>query len=111
LLRYNALSNLVDQADLVALLQRSGTTDGAVVVDHLARAFLCVPLSDAKRKELIRFLGELPPPDQWASQRAALNGRLRAVLVALVSLPEFQLAQAHPVAAPPALQLAAVFSP
>jgi len=111
LLRYNALSNLVDQADLVAWLERSGTTDGAVVVDHLARAFLCVPLSDAKRKELIAFLGELPPPDKWASQRDALNGRLRAVLIALVSLPEYQLAQSPSVAVPTALQLAAVLSP
>jgi uncharacterized protein (DUF1800 family) len=92
LLRYNALANLVEQADLVAWLQGSGKTGPANAVDYLARAFLCVPLSEPKRKELIAYLGELPPGDQWASRRDAVNARLRAVLVALVSLPEYQLA-------------------
>lgn len=96
LLRYNALANLVEQADLVSWLETSGTNDPAVAVDYLARAFLCVPLSDPKRQELVAHLGQLPAPDQWAGQRDQLNARLRTVLVALVSLPEYQLAQAAP---------------
>jgi hypothetical protein len=94
LLRYNALANLVEQADLVGWIQTSGTSDPAVIVDHFAKAFLSVPLSPAKRRELIAHLGNLPPADQWNGQRDALNKRLRAVLVALVSLPEYQLAAA-----------------
>jgi uncharacterized protein (DUF1800 family) len=93
LLRYNAIANLVEKADLVEWLTASGTSDSAVIVDHLAKAFLCVPLSPAKRRELIAYLGTLPPADQWSGQRDALNARLRAVLVAIVSLPEYQLAR------------------
>jgi uncharacterized protein (DUF1800 family) len=101
LLRYNAIANLVEQADLVAWMEASRTTDGAVLVDHLARAFLCVPLSAQKREELIAYVGSLPPADEWASQRGELNRRLRTVLVALVSLPEFQLAKASSAASAP----------
>jgi hypothetical protein len=96
LLRYNALANLVERADLVDWLAESGTSDPAVIVDHLARAFLCVPLTAAKRDELIAHLGSLPPADQWTSQREAVNARLRTVLVGLVSLPEYQLAVTAP---------------
>lgn len=99
LLRYNAIAKLVEQADLVAWIESSGTTDPAILVDHLARAFLCVPLGAQKRQELITYLGTLPPADQWAGQRDAINARLRGVLVALVSLPEYQLASAAPRAA------------
>jgi len=102
LLRYNALSSLVERADLVAWLQASGESEAAVVVDHLARAFLCVPLSAAKRDELIAHLGSLPPPDQWAAKRDDVNARLRTVLVGLVSLPEYQLAQTVPASTVPA---------
>ncbi|MBM3998718.1 MAG: DUF1800 family protein [Planctomycetes bacterium] len=93
LLRYNALANLVEQADIVSGLQSTGLSDPAAIVDYLARAYLNVPLSDPKRQELISHLGALPPPDQWANQRGEINTKLRVVLVALVSLPEHQLAQ------------------
>lgn len=106
LLRYNAMANLVEQADLVAWLENS-RIEPANAVDYLARAFLCVPLNEPKRQELIQYLGELPPRDQWASQRGAVNARLRAVLVALVSLPEYQLASAAPNESQPAIALAA----
>lgn len=107
LLRYNALADLVERADLVAWHEASGASEPAVIVDHLARAFLCVPLSAAKRNELIAHLGDLPPADQWASQRGAINARLRAVLVALVSLPEYQLARSEPNASASSSDLAA----
>ncbi len=106
LLRYNALANLVDKADLAAMLQANRATEPAAAVDYLARAFLCVPLSDAKRQELLNHLGELPPADQWNDRGNEINARLRAVLVALVSLPEYQLAQAAPTPAPRSLEVA-----
>jgi hypothetical protein len=107
LLRYNALAGLVERADLVAWMEKSGAAEPAAAVDYFAKAFLCVPLSEPKRQELIGHLGQLPPPDQWAAQRDQINARLRAVLVALVSLPEHQLASAAPVASPPSIELAA----
>lgn len=108
LLRYNAMAKMVEQTDLVAWLEPGRSEDPAAVVDYLARAFLSVPLSEAKRQELIAYLGKLPPPNQWVEKRKDLNPRLRAVLSALVSLPEYQLAQVSPDSSLPSLQLAAV---
>jgi uncharacterized protein (DUF1800 family) len=96
LLRYNAMASLIEQADLVAWLESNETADPGLVVDHLAKAFLCVPLSSGKRHVLISHLGALPPVEQWGGQRDAVNTRLRAVLVALVSQPEYQLARVTP---------------
>jgi hypothetical protein len=78
------------------------------VVDSLARALLCVPLSKPKRQELIAYLGPLPPPEQWAGKRNEINTRLRAVLVALVSLPEYQLARNAPIRFQPSSELAVI---
>ncbi len=108
LLRYNLLAKLNESADLVAWIEKSETADPAAAVDYLARAFLCVPLSEPKRKELIKHLGQLPPPDQWADKRGEINARLRAVVVALVSLPEYQLAQSAPLRVQPNLEFAVV---
>jgi len=107
LLRYNAIAKLVEQADLVAWLEKNKATEPALVVDHLAEAFLCVPLSAPKRSELVAYLGALPPAADWGAQRDAINARLRAVLVAVVSLPEYQVADAAPGLPPRSLELAA----
>jgi hypothetical protein len=104
--RYNVVAKLVEPTDLVAWLEKSKTSDPAAAVDSLARAVLCVPLSKAKRQELITYLGTLPPPEQWAGKRKEINARLQAVLVALVSLPEYQLAGATPICDPPKFELA-----
>ena len=106
--RYNVMAKLVAPVDLVAWLQESGNADPAVVVDSLARALLCVPLSKPKRQELIAYLGPLPPPEQWAGKRNEINTRLRAVLVALVSLPEYQLARNAPIRFQPSTELAVI---
>lgn len=94
LVRYNSVVNLVDQGavDLVGSLERGGLHKADAVVDHLAKAFLVLPLGDARRAELIRFLGELPPPADWPKQRDALNAKLRALLATMLSTPEYQLA-------------------
>jgi hypothetical protein len=49
------------------------------------------PLTEAKRKELIDYLGDLPPPAEWARQRAELNEKLRGLMVLMLSTPEFQM--------------------
>lgn len=105
--RYNVVAKLVEPADLVAWLEKGKTADPAAVVDSLAQAVLCVPLSNPKRQELITYLGTLPPPEQWAGKRNEINTRLQAVLVALVSLPEYQLADATPVCHQQNFELAA----
>ncbi|MEW6304802.1 MAG: DUF1800 domain-containing protein [Verrucomicrobiota bacterium] len=97
LLRYNLVSKLIASADLVAWFEQSEIADPAAAVDYLARAVLCVPLSEPKRQELVKYLGQLPPSDQWAAKRNEINARLRAIVTALVSLPEYQLANAVPV--------------
>jgi hypothetical protein len=98
LLRYNAVAGLVDQGnvDLVAALQPKGFKQPAEVVDYLARGFLVTPLSAAKRTELVQYLGNLPPVDQWAAQKDPINVKLRAMLSALLSTPEYQLAGRTP---------------
>lgn len=106
--RYNVVAKLVEPTDLVAWLEKSKTADPAAVVDSLSRAVLCVPLSKPKRQELITYLGTLPPPEQWAGKRKEINARLQAVLVALVSLPEYQLAQATPIRLQQNFELAAI---
>lgn len=106
--RYNLVSKLIASADLTAWIETSEIADPAAAVDYLARAVLCVTLSEPKRQELIKHLGQLPPKDQWAGKRGEINARLRAVVTALVSLPEYQLAQSAPLGVPSNLELAAV---
>ncbi len=100
--RYNSVADLiksVSQADkkrgrgvdVVALLEGGGCPTGGAAVDYLAKACLMRPLTDAKRKELTDYLGELPPPSDWARQRAELNTKLRGLMVLMLSTPEYQL--------------------
>jgi uncharacterized protein (DUF1800 family) len=95
LIRYNEVANLVENSslDLVAILDGKGIGTPAQVVDHFARSCLALPLSDEKRKVLINFLDALPPCAQWADKRKEVNARLRALLVALLTTPEYQLSQ------------------
>jgi hypothetical protein len=99
-LRYNAVAELLrtvrqprnrSGVDVVALLEGAGCCTAADVVDFLAKACLSRPLSPDKRAELIHYLGELPPPAQWTSQKDQLNDRFRGVLILLTSMPEYQL--------------------
>lgn len=106
--RYNLVSKLIASADLTAWIETSEIADPAAAVDYLARAVLCVTLSEPKRQELIKHLGQLPPKDQWAGKRGEINARLRAVVTALVSLPEYQLAQSASLGVPSNPELAAV---
>jgi hypothetical protein len=98
--RYNATANLVRSVpladgrsgvDVVGLIQAGGCKCSDDVVAYLANACLQRPLSEAKRKELIGYLGALPPADQWSGLRDALNRRLQGLLVLMLSTPEFQI--------------------
>ncbi|HJN13441.1 MAG TPA: DUF1800 domain-containing protein [Pirellulaceae bacterium] len=85
---------LTQRIDIVGLLEKSQSGTPADVVDYLAKALLVTQLSEEKREELVNFLNDaepLPPSTQWKSQRAQVNAKLRALLVLMMSMPEYQL--------------------
>jgi uncharacterized protein (DUF1800 family) len=99
-LRYNATANLMQSvaqpggrrgADLVDVLASAECKTAADVVSCLAKTCFAKSLNDQQRQKLADFLGELPPQPEWANQRDNINGRLRAVLVLMLSTPEYQL--------------------
>ena len=80
--------------DLVSVLEKENPESGADVVGYLTNACLVLPLSESKRAELVEFIdagGPLPPSSQWDTQRPQINAKLKALLVLIMSLPEFQL--------------------
>ncbi len=93
LARYTAAADLVKagQADYLALLKANKLTKTEDAVDHLTRRFLLTDLSPDKRKQLIEFLGPLPPLSEWESKKKELNAKLQALVVLLVSSPEYQV--------------------
>jgi uncharacterized protein (DUF1800 family) len=98
-MRYNAVAELVRSVpqpgrqgvDLVAFVQQGACQTAAEVVDYFAKTCLLVPLSAEKRSEIIGYLGELPPPGEWAKRHEELNERLQNVLILVTSLPEYQM--------------------
>jgi len=91
--RYNYVADLVERGDVdvVAGLQGQVLNNAAEVVDYLAQRSLLTPLSAEKRQALIEFLGEMVPSSEWAAQKDQINARLRALLVMLMSMPEYQV--------------------
>jgi len=98
--RYNTVADLIHSVvqpgsqkgvDVVALVERGNCECGAAVVDYLAKICLQRSLSEEKRKELTAYLGELPPRTDWSSKRAEINGKLRVLLVLMLSMPEYQM--------------------
>jgi uncharacterized protein (DUF1800 family) len=99
--RYNAVAELIQAVgesggergiDLVGPLLAAGCKNSAEAVDYFSKTCLMRPLAADKRAELIAHLDELPPCGEWAKRRGEVNRRLRAVLVLLLSMPEYQLA-------------------
>ncbi|HJN12412.1 MAG: DUF1800 domain-containing protein [Pirellulaceae bacterium] len=98
-LRYNSTASLlrsiarpdVRGVDVVAVLEGKDCKTSAEVVDHLLKTCFVKPLGEQKRKELVDFLGELPPQPEWANQRSQINGRLHALLVLMLSTPNYQM--------------------
>ncbi len=91
--RYTATAKLVKdcKVNFVALLKDHKLKDSAAVVDHLVRRCLLTDLTAAKRQTLIEFLGPLPPSTEWAGQAERINARLQALMILLVSSPEYQV--------------------
>ncbi|MAD79731.1 MAG: hypothetical protein CMJ50_02645, partial [Planctomycetaceae bacterium] len=91
--RYTATANFVkkENADFVKLLKDHTLKDSAQVVDHFAKRCLLTDLSGQKRQALIEFLGPLPPSSEWAKQAKQINEKLKALLVLMVSSPEYQV--------------------
>jgi uncharacterized protein (DUF1800 family) len=91
--RYSAVADLLKQTkpDLVALLKDEKLKNADDVVDHLVRRCLLVDLSAEKRQELIKFFGPLPPSSEWEKAGKEINARLVALLVLLLTSPEFQV--------------------
>ncbi len=98
-LRYNSTANLlrsVDRpdtrgVDVVAVLQGEDCKSAAEVVDCLVKACFVRPLGESRRKELVDFLTGLPAQSEWEKQRSQINGRLQALLVLLLSTPDYQM--------------------
>jgi hypothetical protein len=98
-IRYNSLANLlrsVDRpetrgVDVVALLDGENCKSPTEVVDCLVKACFVTPLDDERRKELVDFLKDLPAQSEWEKQRSQVNGRLQALLVLLLSTPDYQM--------------------
>lgn len=91
--RYTATVDLVKKGggDYVALLKDRSFADTEAVVDHMIERFLARPLPPGKRRTLIEFVGPLPPSAEWAAQAKAINAKLQALVILLVSSPEYQV--------------------
>ncbi|MBM3998391.1 MAG: DUF1800 domain-containing protein [Planctomycetes bacterium] len=91
--RYNYVANMVERGDVDIVANLQGTTlmNASEVVDHLIQRSLLTGVSPEKRQALIEFLGDLPPSTEWAAQKDQINARLRALLVMLMSIPEYQV--------------------
>ncbi len=92
LVRYNRVADLVERSnvDLVARLQEQGLRSSEEVVNYLAKMCLVRNLDETKRQELMAFLGEMPPAEEWENSQQ-LNAKLRALVVLLMSTPESQM--------------------
>ncbi|RIK81608.1 MAG: DUF1800 domain-containing protein [Planctomycetota bacterium] len=103
--RYNSLANLVDPSrrgkrqaeggfDVIAAVEARRFANAGEVVDYLAGACLSVPLAESKRQALIDYLDNgrpFPASKEWDSKRDEVNARLRAVLVLMICMPEYQV--------------------
>lgn len=80
--------------NVASLLRGKTFKNSSEVVDHFLKTMFAVRVSDARRQALIDFLdqdGSLPPSSRWKSQRTRVNEKLRALLVMMMSMPEYQL--------------------
>ncbi len=83
--------NIAGKLDIMSPLEDQKPRSAAAVVDYLANTLLAVPLSDAKRRELVEFLGPLPPSHDWVGRRDEVRLKIGGLLVLMMSMPEYQL--------------------
>ncbi len=97
--RYNGIADIVDRVpvpgksrglDLVAVLKEKNIRTSTDVVNYLATSCFVKPLSAAKIKELVDFLGPLPEASKWESQHKQINAKLQSLLILMMSMPEYQ---------------------
>jgi uncharacterized protein (DUF1800 family) len=93
LTRYNSVANLIERPtfDVLRLIDGEKCSTADQLVDALAKRCLSVPIGPEKRRSLVEFVGSLPPRSQWGVQRDQLNAKLRALMVLMLSTPEYQL--------------------
>lgn len=93
LLRYNHLANIIERSsvDLVAAIEGDTFNSPAELVDHLIDRCLVIRLDQSKRQALIAFAADIPPSSQWAAQKDRVNPKLRALVLMIMSTPEYQL--------------------
>lgn len=72
-----------------ALVQVIAPKNAAELVDGLAKRILFVPLSDATRRNLIRFAASIGTPEVQQADRS--EAKLRQLIHLLMSTPEFQM--------------------
>jgi uncharacterized protein (DUF1800 family) len=98
--RYNAVADLVENRTsagapkldvLGTILAGKNFQTAADAVSYLADEFLIPPLSADKRQALSQHAATLPPPSEWSNRKDEVNARLIALLVMLMSSPEYQV--------------------
>ena len=76
---------------LASMLKQEGVTDAPGVVDALTRRFLRVPISGARRDDLIAFCMKVIGSPKVDYSHYTLEKELREVLHLILSTPEYQL--------------------
>ncbi len=97
--RYNGIADLVERAvvpdqprglNVIGALEGEKLETPDQVIDYLARSCLIQPLTSEKKKILIEQASALPPSSEWESKRNQVNATLQAILVLMMSMPEYQ---------------------
>jgi hypothetical protein len=81
----------VAEFHLTAMLKKEGVTNASGVVDALTHRFLRIPVSGARREELIAFCTRELGGDKLDYSQYTAEKNLREVLHLILSLPEYQL--------------------
>ncbi len=97
--RYNGIADLVERAvvpnqsrglNVIGALEGEKLETPDQVIDYLARSCLIQPLTSEKKKILVEQASNLPPSSEWESKRNQVNATLQAILVLMMSMPEYQ---------------------
>jgi len=79
------------QIDLTAMVKAQGLKNTTEVVDYFCARFLSVPVSDAKRKQLVAFLNKELATSDIPTAETYMEDPLRMLLHLIMSTPEYQL--------------------
>ena len=79
------------QFNLGSMVKKDGVTDAPGVVDALMRRFLRVPISGARRDDLVAFCMKVIGSPKVDYNRYTVEKELREVVHLILSTPEYQL--------------------